>query len=55
MLYLQYVRREGTDPPVYEFSSGPRADAEMPKRKLLEFVSKVIGRTSDIHCNKLNL
>ncbi|GLH14945.1 Uncharacterized protein GBIM_19369, partial [Gryllus bimaculatus] len=48
MLYLQYVRREGTDPPVYEFSSGPRADAEIPKRKLLEFVCKSPKRGSEV-------
>lgn len=43
MLYLQLTRREGTDPPVYEFSLGVRAEAEIPKRKILEFVCKMYG------------
>ncbi|XP_061758866.1 necdin-like 2 isoform X1 [Nerophis ophidion] len=39
--YLEYVRVSHTDPPEYEFSWGQRADVEVSKTKILEFMGQL--------------
>ncbi|XP_006870216.1 PREDICTED: melanoma-associated antigen B16-like [Chrysochloris asiatica] len=42
--YVEYRQLPGSDPACYEFVWGPRANAEVSKMKLLEFLSRVHGR-----------
>lgn len=39
--YLVMVKLGSSDPPLFEFQWGPRAEEEISKRQVLEFVSKV--------------
>jgi hypothetical protein len=40
-MYLEYIRIPDLDPPKFEFRWGRRAEEEVSRRKLLEFVSLV--------------
>ncbi|XP_033106507.1 non-structural maintenance of chromosomes element 3 homolog [Anneissia japonica] len=42
-LYLEYTRVPNSEVPLYEFRWGLRAQKEISKRKILEFVCKVYG------------
>nr|XP_057940214.1 necdin-like 2 isoform X2 [Doryrhamphus excisus]XP_057940216.1 necdin-like 2 isoform X2 [Doryrhamphus excisus]XP_057940217.1 necdin-like 2 isoform X2 [Doryrhamphus excisus] len=42
--YLEYTRVPHTDPPEYEFRWGQRADVEVSKPKILEFIGQLHGQ-----------
>lgn len=42
-LYVQYSKQENSDPPVFIFSWGCRANLEVPKIEILQFVCDVFG------------
>ncbi|XP_013791154.1 non-structural maintenance of chromosomes element 3 homolog [Limulus polyphemus] len=41
--YMEYTRIPGSDPALYEFRWGPRAELELSKKELLEFVCYLYG------------
>lgn len=40
--YVEMHKIGASEPPLFEFKWGPRADEEVSKREILQFVSKVI-------------
>lgn len=47
--YVEYQKVPGSDPPLCEFTWGPRAHAETSKKKVLQFFSKVAGKATALY------
>ncbi|KAJ4438113.1 hypothetical protein ANN_14052 [Periplaneta americana] len=45
-LYIEYIRIPDTDPPKYDFRWGQRAEKEVSRRAILEFVSMIHGKSA---------
>lgn len=52
--YLEYVRIPHTEPVEFEFRWGLRADMELSKLKLLEFVAEVCTLDLPFHYSRCN-